>query len=216
MAATPTYRSSKIHGYRRSPSEHVFLLRDRHADRLRAGAGVAGRRALDRSARRRCHAAIRQRRRQGLDADDSVFRAGRRDHGRGRYGKTPGRFCRGACRVYPHKGRTFAGQHYRDHDHERHLGIVGGRYLRDRFGDDPPDGCERLSAGVRNQRHHQRLASGHCHSAEPQLRDLFAGDRWRGVDHQPVSRRPDSGLASRLLADAALPVLRLPRQAPQG
>ena len=49
---------------------------------------------------------------------------------------------------------------------ERHLGIVGCRYVRDRFGDDPPDGRQGLSAGVRNQCDHQRLAAGHHHSTE--------------------------------------------------
>ena len=165
--ATPTYRSSNSHGYRRSPSQHVFLLRDRHADRLCAGAVVARRRALDRPAGRRGHAAICQRRREGLDADHPVLRAGGRHHGRGRHGPATGRFCGRGRRLHAHARRALAGQHPRDHDHERHFGIVGRRYVGDRFGDDPPDGREGLSAGIRNQRHHQRLAAGDHHSAEP-------------------------------------------------
>ena len=44
---------------------------------------------------------------------------------------------------------------------KRHFRFVGGRYVGDRFGDDSPDGCQRLSASVRNQRHHRRIAAGH-------------------------------------------------------
>ena len=144
---------------------------------------------VDRLAGRRGHAAICQRRRQGLDADHPVLRAGGRHHGRGRHGQATGRLCGRRRRVHAHAGRPLAGQHPGDHDHERHLRIVGRRHVRDRFGDDPADGRQRLSAGVRNQCDHQRLAAGDHHSAEPQFRDLFAGDRRRGVDHQPVPGR---------------------------
>ncbi len=43
---------------------------------------------------------------------------------------------------------------------QRHIRLVGRRYFGDRLGDDPADGEGRLSAGVRHQRHHQRLGAG--------------------------------------------------------
>ena len=49
-------------------------------------------------------------------------------------------------------------------------GISGSsrrRYLGDRLGADPADGKGRLSARVRHQRHHQRLAAGDRGAAKP-------------------------------------------------
>ena len=157
-----------------------------------------------------------QRRRQGIDADDPVLRAGRRDHGRGRHGAAAGGFRRRHRRLHPYSRRPVAGQYSRDHDHERHLRLVGGRHLRDRLGDDPADGREGLSARVCHQRHHQRLAAGHRRAAQPQRGDLLAGDRRRRLHHQPVSGRGISGPAAGLFADAAVPVLCLSRQASEG
>ena len=68
---------------------------------------------------------------------------------------------------HAHAGRTLAGQYPRNHDHERHFRIVGRRHVRNRFGDDSPDGRERLSAGIRHQRHNQRVVTGDHHTAEP-------------------------------------------------
>ena len=85
--------------------------------------------------------------------------------------------------------RAVGGQHPRHDVYERHLRLGGRRHLGDRLGDDPADGEIRLSAGVRDQCDDHRLGAGAARAAEPQRRDLFAGDRRHDLDRQPVHGR---------------------------
>jgi hypothetical protein len=50
---------------------------------------------------------------------------------------------------------------------ERHFRISRGRYVRNRIGDDPADGEERLPPRVRNQSHHHRVGAGAIGPAQP-------------------------------------------------
>ncbi len=108
--------------------------------------------------------------------------------------------------------RPVGGEYSRHHVSQRHFRLVGRRHLRDRLGDDPADGKGRLSARLRHQRHHQRLGAGDPGAAQPQRRDLFAGDRRHHFDHQPVHGRRGAGPAARLLADRAVHLHRLSRR----
>ena len=83
---------------------------------------------------------------------------------------------------------------------QRHLRLGGGRHLRDRLGDDPADGEERISARVRDQRDDHRLGAGTAGAAEPQRGDLFARHRRHHLDHQPVHGRRRARPAARPLA----------------
>ena len=84
----------------------------------------------------------------------------------------------------------------------RYLRVVGCRCLCDRFGDDPADGKNRLSAGIRHQRDDQRFGAGDPRAAEPQRGDLFAGHRRPDLDHQPLHgrRRPRPAARAALIA----------------
>ena len=154
-----------------------------------------------------------RRRQQGGDADDPVLRAGRRDHGRRRHGAPAGRVCRRAGRIYPGARRPLDRQRAGDDVPQRHFRLGGGRYLRDRLGDDPADGKGRLSPRVRDQPHHHRLGSGAAGAAEPQRGAVFAGDRRHDLDQRAVHGRRVSRAAARLLADHPLSRHRLSRQA---
>ncbi len=138
----------------------VCAVRDRRADRLFAGTGRDRGCDVDRRPARGGDAQDLRRRQQGRDADDSVLRAGGRDHGRGRHGEAPGRVRERAGRHGPRARRTVRGEHRRHDVPERHIRIVGRGRVGDRLGDDSADGKDRLPARVRDQRHHQRIGAG--------------------------------------------------------
>ena len=94
--------------------------------------------------------------------------------------------------------RTVGGQYSRHHVPQRNLRLFSCRRVGDRFGADSADGEGRLSARFRHQRDDQRLAAGHRRAAEPQFRDLLAGDRRHDLDHQSVHGRGGAGAAARL------------------
>ena len=100
--------------------------------------------------------------------------------------------------------RPFHRQRAGHHLPERHLRLGGRRHLRDRLGDDPANGKDRLSARVRHQSHHHLLGSGAAGAAEPQCGAVFAGDRRHDFDQRAVHGRRVSGPAARLLADRSL------------
>ena len=109
--------------------------------------------------------------------------------------------------------RVVCGQRPGDDLPQRHFGVCGGRHLGDRLGDDPADGEDRLSAGLRDQCDDQRLGPGAARAAEPQCSDLFAGHRRHDLDHQPVYGRGYAGPAARRLADRAVSRPRLSQRA---
>ena len=108
--------------------------------------------------------------------------------------------------------RPVRGEHSGDDVPQRHLRLLGRRYLGDRLGHDPANGKGRLSARLRHQRHDQRVGPGHHGAAEPQRGDLFAGDRRHHLDHQPVHGRRGAGPDARYRAGRAMHLHRLPRR----
>ena len=125
---------------------------------------------------------------QVLAAGDSVLRAGRRDHGRGRHGAAPGRVRRRAGRLHPR--RAVAGQHpglapssarsrARRWPTPRRIGSVLI----------PEMEKQRLPARLRDRGHRQRLGAGDPDPAQPQRGDLLAGRRRHGAHRGAVHGR---------------------------
>ena len=216
---TPTSRNRRLGGGRQSdgcrhpPDNDVRLFRHRRANRLFAGARRDCRGAVDRHSAGSGNAQNLRRRQQGRHADHSVFRIGRRNHGRRRHGAPPRCLRRCPGRLHPRARRPFGGQCAGDDFSERHFRLSSGGHFRHRFGDDPADGEERVPSRIRYQCDDHRLGAGSPRAAEPQCGDLFARHRRHHLDHQPVHGRRRARPAARLLADRAVPRHRLSRRA---